>query len=153
MNHRAYPSSGFVDDGYGLDEFQDKFLEEFPHFHVLRWFDMHFRDGLGIDVFEHDFDAQRGHSAFSDGRFDVLVLKLERPDADKQAAIAEFLDYDDFELRRYNTSQDRDYAEKYARFKKSVDLPERYLDEMYESRYARHFYTEEEISEFRCRWS
>ena len=44
------------------------------------------------------------------------------------------------------------YAENYRRFIETLRPPKDYLDQMYDSRFARHFYSRDEIVSFRARW-
>lgn len=83
----------------------------------------------------------------------LLVLKCEVEDRVKSAAIAEFLELDEFQMVRSNVSDNKPYADQYAEFKRRIHVPPALLDRMYESKYARHFYTEEERASFRAQWS
>jgi len=42
--------------------------------------------------------------------------------------------------------------ELYSQFKRTIRLPQRYIDRMYESTYARYFYSEQEIQDLRKKW-
>ena len=79
------------------------------------------------------------------------MLKVELDDQTKARAIAEFLGLDSFEIVRSNVTSEKSHAKEYAEFKQRIQVPERLLDEMYDSKYARFFYSEEERS--RDRWS
>jgi hypothetical protein len=50
-----------------------------------------------------------------------------------------------------NTGEGKQYGEIYRSFLHAVQLPKSYVNSMYSSRYARHFYTPEEIDAFRTR--
>lgn len=128
------------------------FLQRYLHARPLIWFDVEFRTMLGIDVYQHPFPAERGHATLSSGGLDVLVLQLELDDASKVRAISDFLGIDTFEMTRRNVSSTKDYADEYARFKERVTIPQPLLDRMYESKFARHFYSEADRLSFRRRW-
>ena len=53
---------------------------------------------------------------------------------------------------RDNDSNDKKYSDAYLNFKKRVKFPNNYLNEMYESNYMRHFYTEKEIKSLKSKW-
>ena len=83
----------------------------------------------------------------------MLVLKSELDDGAKSRAIAEFLGLDDFAIVRSNITSNRSHAQVYEEFKRRIRMPEWLLDEMYESKYAQHFYSAEERAAYRRRWS
>ena len=51
-----------------------------------------------------------------------------------------------------NVGEEKPYRKLYELFKK-LPLPASYLDKEYSSRYARYFYTEDEIAAFRKHWA
>ena len=59
---------------------------------------------------------------------------------------------DNFALVESNTADDKSYADLYAAFRRELTLPEPYLDRVYGSRFARHFYTPDELAAFRRKW-
>jgi hypothetical protein len=44
-------------------------------------------------------------------------------------------------------------AQLYREFNRAIVIPDAYFEKMYSSRLARHFYSAEEIDEFKNRWS
>jgi len=130
----------------------DRFLREYRHDVPLKWFDDEPKVTLGVDVYARPFPHERGYARINHGHTDMLVLKCETDDAVKERAISEFLGLDDFALARSNVAGDKEYARLYRAFLDRVTLPESYVEEMYASRYARHFYTESEIERMRARW-
>lgn len=118
----------------------------------LDWFDTEFYKTLGIDAYARPFDTDRGFTRLSAGNVAVLVIQSELEDAAKEKILCDFLDLERLHLTRRNTADDRDYKGNYREFRDSVWLPSQYLDEMYSSRFARHFYSEEQLRHFRARW-
>jgi hypothetical protein len=136
----------------GTDELIRIFLDRYLHARPLIWFDVEFKTMLGIDVYEHPFPTERGHTTISSGALDVLVLKLELDDDEKNRVLGEFLDVDGFQLVRSNTTTDKLHADAYGRFKDRIRVPEALLNQMYASKFARHFYSETDLLAFRERW-
>lgn len=134
------------------DELIQIFLERYLHARPLSWFDVEFRSTLGIDVYNHPFPHERGYDSFCAGPLDVLVIKSEISDDVKTRVISKFLDVDQFQLVSSNRGADKNYAEAYARFRRSIRIPPRLLDFMYESKFARHFYSSDERRALRARW-
>lgn len=119
----------------------------------LRWFDREFAPALGIDVFEHPFDPERGHSVIETPPVRVLLLRQENL-ALAPAALAGFLGRPAaVAVPARNEAAEKEYAAQYREFLASVRLPGPVLDQAYSSRYARHFYADSELERFRQRWA
>jgi hypothetical protein len=128
------------------------FLNRPPNPVPLTWFDREMRPVLSFDVFARPFPKEKGYARYTLGPFDLLILKLEVPDTEKERIIADFVGLERFDLTRWNTGAQEDYAETYRRFKQRLVLPRAHLDELLTSKYARHFYTDAEIARVYERW-
>jgi len=51
-----------------------------------------------------------------------------------------------------NVGGEKIYAPLYRDFKHRISVPQVYIDEMYTSRYARYFYSQEELERFGRKW-
>ena len=131
------------------------FLKRYPHYVPLEWYKREFNSVLGINVFEHPFDNDRGHSVIESGRFRILLLRTEISNQEKGAALTEFLG-EPVEMEVYKKVNKYELREEvndlYREFKSEVKFQEDYLDYLYNSDYARHFMSGTEISELRTRW-
>jgi hypothetical protein len=136
-----------------IDAMIDLFLKQYMHWRPLTWFDAELKTTLGVDVYRHPFDPRRGYARIAQPPVDLLVMKCELDDALKADAIRQFLGLDEFAIVRSNVTSNRAHAPQYEEFKRRVRMPDDLLDEMYESKYARHFYSPEERAAFRRRWS
>ncbi len=116
---------------------------------VLTWFDRELKQSTGIDVYLSPFDKEIGWSVIRYGERRVLILKCEASDAEKEAAISEFLDLDGFVLNRHNVNG----LPEYTKFCESFKVTRDYADRMATARYTRHFYTDVEIDVMRERWT
>jgi hypothetical protein len=124
------------------------FLREFPHNEPLKWFDEEFHPFTGVDVFATPFPHDSGWQII-DGR--ILILKAETSPRSKEEGLSEFL-RQPVKLPAVNVGLEKTYSEDYVRLQANP-IPDDYLTSMYDSKYARHFYTETEIDIFRERWS
>ncbi len=129
------------------------FLNRYLHTRPLTWLDAELKTTLGVDVFQYPFPQQRGYCLIRAKQVSLLVLKCELDDRAKSAAIAEFLGLDEFEIVRSNVTSRKPYAEQYAEFKRCLRVPHALLDRMYESKYSRFFYSDEERARYRAQWS
>ena len=131
------------------------FLEHYNHERPLQWFDQELKEVFGINVFQEKFPTHHGYQIYQHSQARVLVIKLERLNEVYRQALKAFLDLDftNISLAKANVSDSKSYNQLYQKFINWLRLPKKYLDRMYSSQYARHFYTREEISIFRKRWT
>lgn len=135
-----------------LNALQRYFLERYPHDVPDTWFDMEVRTLYGVDVYAQPFDRERGYAIYRSDFADVLLLKLEKLNDCAADALREFMELDDFQLVESNTAEDKSYADLYKAFRRDMPLPESYLDRIYTSHFARHFYADDELAAFRRKW-
>jgi hypothetical protein len=136
-----------------VERLGDLFLERFSgHDAPLTWFDDELKAVLGFDAYATPFPARQGYAIYESDRIDVLVLRVEDLRVRAEQALQEFLGVERFELVDANTAEEKNYSALYRRFVETVDLPDTYLRRMYDSKYARHFYTEGERAAFRSSW-
>lgn len=115
------------------------------------WFHDELRQTFGVDVFAEPFPTAVGFKIYEQPRARVLLIRLEDLDRCAPAAMQEFLELRAFEVHHHNVASAKGYASLYRRFRESVALPTDYVDRLYGSRLARHFYTERELAHFRSR--
>lgn len=137
---------------YDVEDLIRVFLERYVYSRPLTWLDAELKATLGIDVFRHEFPTDSGYSVINSGNVSLLILKSELDDVRKAEAISSFLGLNKFEIVRSNVTGDKSHGRQYEEFKKRIRIPEALLEELYESKYARHFYSEEERAQFRARW-
>ncbi|MBK7218160.1 MAG: hypothetical protein IPH95_14190 [Candidatus Promineofilum sp.] len=156
-NHTWWPAALKAECAAGspgcLDALSQYFLNSYPHDVPETWFDMELRALYGVDVYAQPFDPRRGYAVYHSDTADVLLLKLETLNQVGAAAVRDFLGLAAFELVPSNTAEDKSYADLYKAFRRQVHLPAAYLDRVYGSRMARHFYAPEELAAFRGKWS
>ncbi len=135
------------------DELIDVFIERYMHSRPLTWLDAEIKTHFGIDVFQLPFPIERGYTTISQDNVSLLVLRCDLDDRAKGRAIADFIGLDKFEIVRSNVASDKNYAIPYSMFKQRIKLPPPLLDQMYDSKFARHFFSKEELDLFREQWS
>ena len=149
---------------YGLDDYAQNvgsdlnalgklFLEKFPgHDFPLKWFNREFRAFTGIDIFDQDFDKERGYETYRTEDLEVLVVKLEKANDCLPQALEGSFRISGVELVRANAAADFTYYDVYRQFLQHFELPSSYLDEMYTSKLSKHFYSDRELQQFRDKW-
>ena len=134
------------------DRWAEVFFEQFPHDEIFHWFDAEIRDNFGIDVFEHPFDKSRGYAVYEGNGHRLLVLQFERLHH-LSSVIRDFLGLSAYNLQKENVSESKDYGSVYRNFLKRIQFDDAFLDRMYNNRFSRYFYTDEDIETFRRKWS
>ena len=86
-------------------------------------------------------------------QLDICQKKLEKLNENAKIAFREYLGVDVIKIKNQNLGENKEYSSVYRKFKESVKLPKSYVDLMYNSKFALHFYSNEEIDLFRKRWS
>jgi len=147
-----YTGGRYAPDRFTTDALMRLFFERYSCYRPLIWFDEEMRYETGVDVYRHPFPGDLGSLAFREGAIEVLVLKTETDDAVKEKALSEFLGIEDLRLVKSNVGERKAYAEQYREFKERIRFPDAFFRTMYDSRYARHFYDDDEIARFSRQW-
>src|ERR1051326_1647105 len=96
-----------------------------------------------VDVFAEPFDVDKGYHIYEQGGTRALLIRLESLNGCAAPAFEEFLGIKDLKLasRPHTWSQ----SALYKKFREELVIPESYIERMYASRLARHFYSEAEL--------
>jgi hypothetical protein len=126
--------------------------EEFDVQRLDNWFDEQMKPVWGLDVYQLPFDCDLGYHIYRPNpKISLLIVRLEDLDHVAKQAFFEFIGIKEFSVVHTNTSQEKPYRELYNQFK-ALPLPSKFVDTAYNTRYARHFYSEEELQAFRKKW-
>jgi len=130
------------------------FLRDYPHQKPHMWFERELEAVFGVDIYDFEFDQSSGYNIYDWGNVSLLVMRLENLSRCYRPALAVFFDKDtsDLVLVRMNEAAQKEYHLCYRAFLDWLILPEDYLQEQYSSRYAQHFYSEEERKRFSRKW-
>lgn len=136
-----------TDKELNVKELTELFWKYANHQAPLIWFDKEIKNLFGIDVYNYKLTDEK-FIKIEDRNIELLVLRLEDLNESRKI-ISDFLGRKDFEIVRANISERKEYADKYTKFKNEIEIPNDYLNKMYNTKYMRHFYTKEEINKFR----
>jgi len=139
----------------------DEFLMSWDKHDVpLTWFSELFQPETGINIYAEKFNRKRGWSIYESGGRRVLVIRAEALTGSLVAAFEALLEMDlgikdGFEVEHRASDAERPHGvgDLYKAFVQQAVMPEAYLDRMYGSRYAKHFYYAKELDAFRGFWS
>jgi hypothetical protein len=137
----------------GMRELIDLFFERVEHDFHARWLEHELGRMLGIDVYARPFPIKKGYAIYHGDRADVLLFRLRDLNRSVTQAFHQFLGVQDFRLANANVGGRKAYADVYQAFKASIVFPESFLDRIYDSRFARHFYTQDERQALKEQWA
>ena len=155
LRHPDYPYAERVASGdtQGLaEELVTLFLARHDHDEPLRWCDRELSGVLGVDVYAEPFPHDTGWATHRAASADVLVMRLEDVDEVLEPALRAFLGIGGVVPEQENVASDKSYADVYRAFLNRLRLPQSYVERMYTSPYARHFYSSSEREAFARRW-
>ena len=138
-----------------LIELSSIFFEDYPHSIPLEWFDIELKEVFGIDVFKYPFNKVQGWSIYEFGLVDLLIFRSDLSLVEQGEAMRDFLGAQNIAVVPENLMSDETGSGKaplYASFLKEMKVPAEYLNKMYNSRYAKHFWNEEQIKLMASRW-
>ena len=118
------------------------------------WFDYEFKRMFNIDVCAYPFDRRKGFTIISNKNVKVLILRLEDLNHRFNNALTEFLGLS-FPIRvlKSNTREDMRRGVVYRKVLEEITFPKSICSRIYSSKYATHFYSENERDQFIQRWS
>lgn len=118
--------------------------------YVFDWFDRELKREFDIDVFAEPFPKDLGYARLAGRRADALVIRMEDLSRVGPEAIAHFLDLRE-PLKLVDTNVRKDPA--YAWVLENTRLSQARLDQVYASRFVRHFYSDEAVNAFARKWA
>ena len=119
----------------------------------MHWIDSEIPFLTGIDPYQLPFDRDRGYKIYPkrDNR-SLLIMRLESLNHIGKRAISNFLKIDNFQLANSNVGKHKQYSDIYQEFKQNITLPKKLVDQLYQSKYTSHFYSQAEIASFSRKW-
>jgi hypothetical protein len=148
----------FIDgplEEYSKEALFDAFSNKLDFDYVQNWFDEEFRNFTGIDIYSYPFDHEKGFTIINDHpNFEVLAMKLEALNDCFSPALKAFLRKDISNLYMANESKKKQGVLPILQyFKENLRLDSKMINSIYESKYMQHFYTSNEIEEFKAKWT
>jgi len=152
QNFENITGTPFSQSKHTTDELIQLFLEKNNHDLPLQWFDNNIKKYFNIDVYDSTFPDE-GRKTYHSDNVSLLVFRIDISDDEKEEAIQEFLDLPRFELHNRNISSQKSYNEDYRDFKNRLKLPPAYLEKMQDSKFFRHFYTDQDRAKILSKWA
>ncbi|ACV06880.1 hypothetical protein I6I18_07120 [Kytococcus sedentarius] len=135
------------------EELAEVFVSDFDHEVTVGWVDREVNDFMGVDVYAGEFDREQGYQVAGEGNRRVAIARHDMLDRAFPGMTRDLLGQPIAMGGRVNDSSNKGYGALYARVRELVTLPEQRLREIYDSPFARHFFTEEEREAAVEQWS
>ena len=116
------------------------------------WFNREMENIFNFDIFSFGFDKKLGYKTYNINGISILVIKLERFKDISKRQIAKFINDENFEIINDNLGIEKKYKDLYNEFLSSIVLPKEFIELQYSSKYAKYFYTKEELDDFANKW-
>ena len=139
-------------DYYNDQDIIDQFMSNYPHDIPLNWFDNEFFATTKIDVFNSHFDTEKKFCHLKKEDVEVLLIRVDLEDEEKEKLINDFLQLKEFKIERHNVASAKYYSFKYKSFLKNCTFNKEYITKMLDSKYCKHFYSEKEINSLKLRF-
>ena len=136
-----------------LESLKGLYYEKLNHDFAINWFDKQFFEATSIDVYSNDFNKEKGYKLIKKDNIELLLLNSNVDDSLKENLISAFCDLESFTLKNRNISSTKKYAANYKEFKNNIKFSKEYLNRLYNSKYAQHFFTEKHIKNQYEKWS
>ena len=123
----------------------------------LRQFNDWLTDDLGsmfeMDVYAKPFPTARGWEIYENDRARILLVRQESLAGLAGALAALYrIDPATIDVVRANEGGNKSYSKEYQTVRRNFQLSKRELEDIYSMPYVRHFYTPEEVAEFKRYW-
>lgn len=117
------------------------------------WYQQQIYNVFDINIFNQPFPKERGYELYQGSKTDLLLIKLECLNHCHQLAFKEWLGVEHFSLVKANIAENKIYTDLYRAFNNKVVVSNEMMERMHALEYVRHFYTDNEITEFKNNWN
>lgn len=149
--------SRFGDTGKDLCQDMDDYIEKEARVgesgYIFEWFNYEIKEFFGIDVYQYDFDREKGYQLIIKDNIELLLIKTEKL-TDYQEILGRFVGVEKFELVNDNVGNQKIYKYAYNEAKQSIKIPDHIINFYYRgNKCMDHFYTEDEKKFFIKKWT
>ena len=155
---KIYTCNNFIDDDNYQKTWSITKRADLRHFLLLCrwpliWFDREMNSMFDFDIYNFKFDKSSGFNTYDINSTPKLVFKMEKFKDIAKKEIGSFVNDDKFEIINDNVSGEKHYKSLYKEFCSSITLPEEFIELQYSSKYAKFFYTNQELNRFKSKWT
>ena len=140
-------------ENYTIERFQYEFFTNFNSSHGINWFDNELKRYFGLDVYKYEFNKEKGYEIIKEKNIELLIIKMENLNKIGSESLNQFLGEQSIELLNSNMAEKKWYSCVYKEFMNSIEFSNEYINNLYNSKFMKHFYTDEEIIGYKKKFS
>lgn len=115
---------------------------------LLYWFDIEIKRVFDIDIYQYDFDREKGYAVIKEGNTEILLLTLENLNQNEEI-IGDFLGVKNFKLFNSNLGEQKEYSYLYEEIRQELKVDASIVELHFIcNERIKHFYTDEQIKIF-----
>ena len=109
--------------------------------YLLNWYKKELQQFFGIDIYNDEYDREKGYHLHHENGIDFLLLRMEDLDRSLKPALSDLLDIEPvFDMITSNITTRKKTAEIYRFVKDHLEPPEEFLEKLNATLYHQHFY-------------
>lgn len=123
---------------------------------ICSWFDRVFNNELNIDIFNSDFDKEKGYIIYKERNINTLILRFEDMNSIFGDAVNKWLGINSdqkVELKYHNIYKSNDFSAVQDYVKKNLIVSEQACRRIYSTKMVQSFYSDEIISDLISKWT
>jgi hypothetical protein len=93
-----------------------QFLQNYPHYIPINWFQEEFYLTTNINIFDTAFNTDKKFCILAHKNIEVLIIRSDLVDLKKELIIKQFLNLKKFTIKRENIASQKYYYKKYKSF-------------------------------------
>jgi len=147
---RLIESKGYYNFGNDEKDIGKQFIQNTFHPYLIQDFIEEFKQNI-FDLTSVNFDKEKGYSVIKLDGLEIFVFKLENLNSISQA-LFDWIGYSEGKLINSNEASEKWSGSLYNQAKKEIKFTEEYYIKCYNEPYVKHFYSDDEIFEFKEKW-
>lgn len=120
--------------------------------YVYNWFSREFKSVYDFDIYDSSFKREDGYERYESEKADILILQLESLSDLIETELSDFVGKD-LEVKESNIRSKKKRGNKYEEVKRKVSIDRSTCRSIYDHRWVRYFYTDDQVLSFIDRWS
>lgn len=136
-----------------IDAVMDSILKSIGPGYFVRYFDEFIKDTIHLNVYDHRFDWQKKYAIIEKNNISILIYRMEDLSQIFSDAMEEYLGIPGLKIKSVNVGDEKPYKELYRQVKTRIRFEKSFLENIYASKYMKHFYSVAERESFLMRWS
>ncbi|WP_158587054.1 putative capsular polysaccharide synthesis family protein [Motilimonas pumila] len=153
---KYYRKNFFTDYSNGaisINEVQELFLNSRRELTRDNWFDDDVKTPFNIDIFTQEFDHNKKYNIYRNGNVELLLFRLEDISEVIQTAFKDYFGIEPKQIVSRHLSGSRSMEDLcYREISDKLKFNTDFLDQIYQTDYARFFYSNDERADFCQSW-